>query len=318
MTKYFTWLVAFMLFPFNLLFAQLTVDIDGEPAGKTDNQTCFDCHGKKIYSYENPVTGRIERKAMNPNFVFDQQAFYSGVHRHFRCTDCHSPDYETFPHKAELRLEARYGCLDCHGGDPAYAHFRFDEIGAEFEKSVHFERQQERFNCWSCHNPHTYKAMTRSGFRISEIVQYHNNMCASCHDNPDRFQTISDSLKLPLEKIHGFLPNFKLHFNAVRCIECHTATADTMWVAHNILPKEMAVKRCVECHSSNSLLMSSLYKYQNIESRRSRGTLNAIILNEAYVIGANRNIYLNIMSIVIFGMTLLGVFIHIIFRIKKP
>lgn len=312
------WLTVVLLMRTGPIFAQLNVDMDGEPAGMTDNQRCFDCHGKKIYSYENTLTGRIERKAMNPNFVFNPTAFYNGVHRHFRCTDCHSVDYEIFPHRAELRLEPIYGCLDCHGGDPAYAHFHFDQIGEAFENSVHAERQSDRFNCWSCHDPHTYKAMTRSGFKITEIVQYHNNMCASCHDNPDRFRTLSDSHKQPLDRIHDFLPNFKLHFNAVRCIDCHTNTKDTLRVAHQILKKEMAVKRCVECHSTNSLLMSTLYKYQNIESRKSLGTFNAVILNEAYVIGANRNLYLNIISIVLFGLTVLGILIHILFRIKKP
>lgn len=65
------------------------------------------------------------------------------------------------------------------------------------------------------------------------------------------------------------------------------------------------------------MLMSSLYKYQNIESRKSRGTLNAVFLNEAYVIGANRNVYLNIFSLIIFGLTVLGILVHVFFRIKK-
>lgn len=297
--------------------AQLLVNMEDEPASFEANKHCFDCHSKKIYSFENEVTGRIERKAMNPNFVYSPDEFYKGVHRHFSCTDCHSPAYEVFPHQAELRLEPMYSCLDCHGGDPTYESYHFDLIGDEYEKSVHASKHDENFNCWMCHNPHSYRVMTRGNFKVSEIVNYHNNMCASCHDNNDRFQRVSDSIKLPLDKIHSFLPNYKLHFSAVRCIECHTSVEDTMWVAHNILPKEMAVRKCVECHSSNTILMSSLYKYQNIEARRSRGTLNAVILNEAYVIGANRNVYLNIISIVLFGLTLLGILVHVIFRIKK-
>jgi len=90
-----------------------------------------------------------------------------------------------------------------------------------------------------------------------------------------------------------------------------------MWVAHDILPKEKAVKNCVECHSTNTMLTSKLYKYQNIEERKNRGTFNAVLLNQAYVIGANRNIYLNIVSAIIFGLSLLGVAIHVFFRIKK-
>ncbi|MDP2235969.1 MAG: cytochrome c3 family protein [Bacteroidales bacterium] len=297
--------------------ASSLVNMEDEPANLEGNKLCFDCHANKIYSYENEMTGRIDRKAMNPNFIYNPDDFYKGVHRHFSCTDCHSPDYEIFPHQAELRLEEMYSCMDCHGGDPTYAQYQFDLINDEFHKSVHSSRHDESFNCWMCHDPHSYRSMTRSNFKVSEIVTYHNNVCASCHDNPDHFQRISDSLKRPLDQIHAFLPNYKLHFSAVRCIECHTSVQDTMWVAHNILSKDLAVKKCVECHSANTMLMSSLYKYQNIEARRNRGTLNAVFLNESYVIGANRNVYLNILSLVLFGMTIIGILIHIFFRIKS-
>ncbi|PKP53492.1 MAG: hypothetical protein CVT92_04145 [Bacteroidetes bacterium HGW-Bacteroidetes-1] len=292
------------------------VDYKSEPANLESNKHCFDCHSNNIYQYENENTGKVERKAMNPNFVYNPDDFYKGVHRHFACTDCHSPDYETFPHQAELRLEEMYSCLDCHGGDPTYAQFQFELIDDEFHKSVHSTKHDESFNCWMCHNPHSYTNMTRSDFKISEIVSYHNKTCVNCHDNNIHFQRISDSLKPSLEVIHSFLPNYKLHFSAVRCIECHTSQEDTMWVAHNILEKEFAVKKCVECHSSNTMLISSLYKYQNIEARRNRGTLNAVLINEAYVIGANRNIYVNYASIALFFLTLLGIAIHVFFRIK--
>lgn len=138
-----------------------------------------------------------------------------------------------------------------------------------------------------------------------------------CHSNTDHFELISDEVKPSLEVIHDFLPNFQLHFNAVRCIECHTSKTDTLWVAHNIMPKDMAVRNCVECHSTNTRLMSSLYKYQVAESRSERGFFNAIILNDAYVIGANRNHFLNIASLVILGMVLLAIIGHVILRIIK-
>jgi len=63
--------------------------------------------------------------------------------------------------------------------------------------------------------------------------------------------------------------------------------------------------------------MASLYKYQNIEARKERGFLNSVILNEAYVIGANRNEYLNLISFIVFGITVVGILIHIIMRIIK-
>jgi hypothetical protein len=62
--------------------------------------------------------------------------------------------------------------------------------------------------------------------------------------------------------------------------------------------------------------MATLYKFQSKEQRRA-GFFNGIILNESYVIGANRNEYLNIFSLVIFIMVLCVVGIHIAFRIRK-
>ncbi len=293
------------------------VNMTDEPAKKQENQHCFNCHSKTIYQYENSVSGKTERKEMNPNFVYNPDEFYKGVHRHFACTDCHSPDYETFPHNAELRFEPMYSCIDCHGGDATYEQYHFELVEEEYMKSVHAGKHDESFSCWMCHDPHSYRTMTHSNNKISDIVRYHNQICSSCHDNQLKFQRISDSLKPGLEEIHKFLPNFKLHFSAVRCIECHTDVKDTMWVAHNILPKEEAVKKCVECHSTSTKLTSSLYKYQTIQTRKDRGTFNSMLLNESYVIGANRNIYLNIFSIVLFGISILGVAIHVFFRIKK-
>jgi hypothetical protein len=62
--------------------------------------------------------------------------------------------------------------------------------------------------------------------------------------------------------------------------------------------------------------MATLYKFKSKEQRRS-GFFNGIILNESYVIGANRNEYLNFLSLII----LVGVFgiigIHLFFRIRK-
>jgi hypothetical protein len=88
-------------------------------------------------------------------------------------------------------------------------------------------------------------------------------------------------------------------------------------VAHEIRPKAEAVKGCNDCHSGNSILMASLYKFQSKE-QRSDGFINGIILNESYVIGANRNQYLNVLSVIIFSLVMIVIVIHVIFRIKKP
>ncbi len=62
--------------------------------------------------------------------------------------------------------------------------------------------------------------------------------------------------------------------------------------------------------------MASLYKFESKEQRKD-GFFNGIILNESYVIGANRNEYLNLVSLLIFIGVLGVIAIHIIFRIRK-
>jgi hypothetical protein len=43
-------------------------------------------------------------------------------------------------------------------------------------------------------------------------------------------------------KTHEWLPNQQLHFGSVRCIECHAVIQKDILVAHQIKPKEKAVK----------------------------------------------------------------------------
>jgi hypothetical protein len=61
--------------------------------------------------------------------------------------------------------------------------------------------------------------------------------------------------------------------------------------------------------------MNSLYQYQLKSKATGLRFDNEVILNSSYVIGANRNIYLNWISIAIFLMVLAGISIHTILRI---
>jgi len=115
---------------------------------------------------------------------------------------------------------------------------------------------------------------------------------------------------------HDWLPNQAAHFASVRCIECHTEINDSILIAHKILPKTEAVQRCTECHSKDTRLMHTLYKFQSLEDRKG-GFINGIMINNAYVIGANQNIWLNRLSWLVFGMTLLLIAFHTILRIRK-
>jgi len=279
------------------------------------NHQCFKCHGQKTYHYFNEGLDKDVKDRMNPYFIVDSVKFYQSNHASFMCTDCHSPEYENFPHDGALRMEQQFACMDCHGGDDTYAQYQFERIEAEFQESVHSTKHSDDFTCWMCHNPHEYKINARNNKNINEVIVYDNNICLSCHADIDKYQLLSDGTNPNVLVTHDWLPNQKLHFSKVRCIECHTEIDREMLIAHKVLPKEKAVKRCVECHSQNSLLMATLYKFQAVEKRNELGFFNAAILSDHYIIGANRNYYLNVASLIFFGLVLIGIAIHATLRI---
>jgi hypothetical protein len=64
-------------------------------------------------------------------------------------------------------------------------------------------------------------------------------------------------------------------------------------------------------------LLGSLYKYQVAERRSKYGFLNGPLIEDYYVIGATRNYYLNVASIVIFVLVLLGIVVHAVLRVQS-
>jgi hypothetical protein len=302
---------------FTLSFLSIQGPIVAQPVEHSENNTkCFNCHGGPTYTYYNDVVEREVTKRMNPYFIIDSVLYYDQNHNSFECIDCHSYDYRKFPHDNELRMEPMANCLDCHEGDDATAAYKFENIQVEFLESVHSTKHSDEFTCWMCHNPHTYKINARTNENIKETIVYDNNICLSCHADINKYQLISSKVNPNVIEKHDWLPNQIAHFANVRCIECHTHTTDSVMVAHQIQTKDKAVKKCVECHSKNSMLMASLYKFKAEENRKKFGFLNSAALGDTYIIGANRNTYLNNLSLLIFGGVLLLILIHVIFRIK--
>ena len=279
-----------------------------------ENQECLKCHGHTYYYYYNDWIEREVKERMNPYYIVDSSEFYLSNHWNFRCVDCHSEDYADFPHAGELRMEPIYECLDCHGGDDHYAQYNFEGIDEEFHKSVHSSKHSEEFTCWMCHSPHTYRINARTNENMQEFILYDNEICLSCHSNTSKYQLLTTLDNPNILDKHDWLPNQGLHFKNVRCIECHAEINNDLLVAHNIQPKEKAVKRCVDCHSKNSMLLTSLYKMQFTDQRSLSGFSNAAMLEEAYIIGANRNYYLSRLSMVLFGLVLLFITVHAVLR----
>lgn len=279
-----------------------------------DNETCLKCHGQAYYMLENEDESVARKRIMCDQYIIERDKYYQSNHWSFSCTDCHSTEFAIFPHQVVERLEEHFSCIDCHGYDEAYAQYNFEEIDAEYQASTHVN--VEGFSCWNCHNPHSYQITVRNSTNLHETILYDNNICLECHGNYTNFQLLSNHDEIKVVDSHDWLPNQVAHFQGVRCIECHTSINDTILVAHTLLPKEQAVRRCTECHSSDSRLMATLYKFQSKE-RRSTGFINGVIINDSYVIGATRNFYLNVLSLIIFGGLLLVIMVHIGFRIKR-
>jgi hypothetical protein len=294
-----------------------TVDLTKFKNAK-ENEGCLKCHGQSKYTIEGKGSEKTMNKRMYSELVIPRNLFYNSNHREFKCTDCHSDEYNTFPHPGNLRLESKPNCIDCHGGDEKYAKFHFESIEKDFQESMHSQKHSEDFTCWMCHNPHTYKINARSNENIKETVIYDNNICLDCHSDYSRFGLLTDKQNPNILKKHEWLPNQQLHFQSVRCIECHALKMnDSTLVAHNIQPKNKAVKNCKECHSSKSELMASLYKYEAQNIRSASGFFRSIFTGSSNVIGASRNYSLTIISILLVAIALGGIIVHAILRTLK-
>jgi hypothetical protein len=283
---------------------------------KEDNERCFKCHAEKKYEYMNETSGKLLKAAMHPGDILSRDKFYASNHKGFSCTDCHSSQFQSFPHNEELKKEPHFTCLDCHGDDAASAIFKFEEIDREFRKSVHYRLEEKGFNCWECHDPHSYRLNFRNSKDMKKTVLYDNSICLDCHADYDRFKQFSDDEKIKLSRVHKWLPHQTTHFESVRCIDCHTKVNENILVPHYVMPKEAATRDCRKCHNGNAETMASLLTINNSDMSH-RKFNNDVIINGLNIIGANRNKYLdNIILMVFTGiMTIIG--IHIFFRIIR-
>ncbi len=282
-----------------------------------DNETnCLVCHGKLVYTLTDTLTGTVRKQLMSEHNLVVPDLFYNSVHWSFNCLDCHSEGFKTFPHPLETRFETSWGCIDCHGYDPNYAQYRFEEIDAEYQRSVHYTATEGLITCWKCHDPHYYNPLARQTTGGREYILRSNEMCLRCHGNSDIMGLINDdNVSIVLPK-HEWLPDVDRHMEAVRCIDCHTRMTDSVLVAHEVMPADSAVRGCTDCHSKNSILMGTLYKYAARESRDEKGFINGVILrNESYVIGANRSKFISFTGLFLIGMTIAVSMVHTIFRI---
>ena len=146
-------------------------------------------------------------------------------------------------------------------------------------------------------------------------MQYDNSLCLSCHKNADPGYSVKNPEEGDSEELHKWLPELEKHLENVRCIDCHTKVNTDILVAHLVLPEVGSVRNCSECHFSNSLLLTTLYKNQVPDTLKKNGMLNAMVNGDIFVLGANRNRFLNLLSLVIIGFVLAGIILHTVPRI---
>ncbi|MDP2826298.1 MAG: cytochrome c3 family protein [Sulfuritalea sp.] len=234
------------------------------------------------------------------------------------CRQCHVRDYDKYPHSVIGKNETS-PCTECHAA-------KVLRLEPQFENSVHAKNKglKEKFTCSTCHDAHV-NIVAKRLTDPAKIVAQDNHGCLECHNSdltfakfaPDGEKTPGVKRKRPdIDTIHDWLPNTKLHWNAVRCVECHTPeVAAKKMLSHEILNKEKAEKKCVTCHSANSSLKVRLYRHMAKDEQQRLGFTNSVILSNSYVIGATRHPVLDSIVIGLVLLTLAGMLAHGAIRI---
>ncbi len=257
---------------------------------------CLRCHAMETLAYRDPETGEILDLAVDPRLLSHS------VHGEMACTECHRRSYRRYPHPEQAGRET-FSCVGCHEDDPEDATYQFLSIEEEYARSVHVApgaSEAEDFSCHSCHDPHVFR-VSRVGKEIGQVVRDDNRVCMSCH------RELTD----PLDTTHAWLPKRDAHWASVRCLECHTPPSDRAErVSHQILPAEDSARDCVGCHSSDARLLNRLYHYRSQEDLARKGLIAKALFNEAYVVGMSRNPTLDALSLLVIGLTLLGLTAH--------
>lgn len=284
----------------------MAAEISAETLAKNRlaNAACLACHSLRgMAQLPKPDLNLARLRGL----VHDPLVFEASVHGRLACSKCHTEGYEQHPHAADAR-DMTSTCLDCHGkiGGP---------IEAEFAESVHARNLADWITCLSCHDPHSMR-VARQVADPAQIVAMDNRICLGCHDSDQTFARYAPERKLrpDIDQIHAWLPNTRMHWKAVRCVECHTPLS-TGRLSHQILDKTRATRQCVACHSANSELSTRLYRYLAQQEQRKSGFLNSVMLGNAYVISATRNARLDGFMFSLIGLTVAAVVVHGLLRI---
>lgn len=282
-----------------LLFFLLVATGEASPQ---EDRYCLRCHGMKTLAYQDRATGGVRDLSINP------EAMRGSDHAALSCRQCHGSGFDGYPHPLGERRQ-QLECLSCHENSQTFPRKQFEDAEKSFHRSIHFQSLPDTFTCFSCHDPHTFRALAGvSADGVASLVAQDNSLCLQCHKDQEAIAALSKRSFQSVAENHAWLPEVKRHWQSVRCVECHTQ--DKRERSHFILGREYAVRDCVACHSQNSILTSKLYQYRSSEERHKAGFIHAVVMNDAYIIGMTRNLWLDWGSISLVAITLLGVTGH--------
>ncbi len=245
---------------------------------------CEGCHAGGPRLVTDPRSGTVR------DIAVDLAALRRSEHGRLPCRECHTGRFAVFPHPRDRTTRA---CGDCHPregtGAAADAPYDFPRIVGEFERSVH--AGIEGFRCESCHPPHAFRTLASLAV-TSAVLADHNGPCLACHRRGAE-GPLADPSKRGLRAEHGFLPRTAVHLAGSRCLDCHRR--DGAAVSH-LLPAAAATERlCTSCHRRDSLLNAGFLRHRPRDGTV-LGFTNPAILEEAYVMGATRNLPLDLLA----------------------
>lgn len=307
---------------------------------------CIACH-----KGENMHTSGVRRDSSRGGTI-NLEDFRGADHGKIHCLDCHSKGFDNFPHLRK-KTETCMDCHPRkEAGAAADKPYEFARILKEYEGTVHFTEYRhakekccgtaplsetvasetvtseataapagadepdtgkpaaQRFTCEHCHEPHYFKATRRIG-EPTLIRANDNGPCLRCHQDAAA-GPLADPAERGLLAAHSYLPYAELHLEGTRCIDCHTSV--TTRVAHDLPTGEGANQGCNTCHSIDSVLTARLYRYvENVGSLL--GFANPRVLQDGYVMGANRHRGTDLAAYLLMSLALALVLAHGVWRL---
>lgn len=266
------------------------------------NAECLACHSAA--GLKAPPRAGLDLAKLSKLLV-DDAHFAASNHTGMECTQCHGNAVSAYPHPADTR-DSIAPCEQCHAA-------KVMRVEKQIAGSVHGGEMKEPFTCLTCHNPHRGAIASRLKDARTAAAQ-DNKTCLDCHQSNREMARVSGNAKArpDMDEIHDWLPNTRLHWKAVRCLECHTASEKK---PHEIVDKDKAERQCATCHSADSTLQTRLYRHQALAEQEKLGFLNSAVLRSAYVVGATRHPLLDKVIIGMAALTILGILGHGALRI---